>query len=214
MAHNNTQGRGQVPAIFTPVVMLLLLLSGCASTATNTKLASEAHAALVEANRDFTLGGQPIHPALIHLFQGWESDDGPVVVAIDVREGQDSHEFAVPMQRNGAEILCELPDKDPVERFGYQRLGTLEDGTHVVRTVWNGGGSANFEHLLLLRFYVELYHRPEGDSDWRLVLHEVGDYALGDRDEGEIILEAHDVKIEPSAERTTEYILRPDETVP
>ena len=169
---------------------------------------------MVEANRDFTLEGQPIHPALIHLFQGWESDDGPIVVAVDVREGQDSHEFSSPVTRTGTEFLCELPDKDPVERFGYQRLGTLSDGTHVVRTVWNGGGSAEFEHLLLLRFHLEFYHRPEGTDDWRLVLREVGDYALGDRDEGEIILEAGDVKIEPSTERTSEYVLRPDDALP
>jgi len=186
--------------------------AGCATTPPHSSdFPPEARQALAEANRDFTLEGQPIHPALVHYFEAWLTDDGPIIVAVDVREGQSSREFSTPVFRNGNEFHSEVPDTDPPEHAGYQRIGRLADGTHVLRTFCNTGGSANFEHLLLFRFHLEIYHRPEGKADWRLVLREVGDIDLGDRDEGQIIVEANDVKVEPSVERTAEIIVTPDE---
>jgi hypothetical protein len=169
-----------------------------------------AQQALQEALRDFTCQGQPIHPALIHLFDGLEADDGPVIVAVDVHEARDSNQFFTPVLRNGPDIYCDLPDTNPPEHFQYRRLGALADGTQVLITSWNGGGSGNFENLLLVRFQLEAYRRPEGQRDWRLILREIEDFPLGDRDDGAITIESDRVIVGPSRYRAQPVIVTPD----
>jgi len=170
----------------------------------------EAQQALREALRDFTCEGQPIHPALIHLFDGLEADDGPVIVAVDVHEARDSNQFFTPVLRNGPDIYCDLPDTNPPEHFHYERLGALADGTQVLKTSWNGGGSGDFENLLLVRFQLEAYRRPEGQRDWRLILREIEDFPLGDRDDGNITIQPDHVIVGPSRYRTQPVTVTPD----
>jgi hypothetical protein len=187
---------------------VLLALAGCASPPAPPP---EAAPALTEAKRDFTYQGQPIHPALVHLFDGSEADDGPTILAVDVREAQNDNQFSTPVQRDGDVVSAGLPDTDPPERCHYRRLGVLTDGTQVVESSWNGGGSGQFEHLLLLRFYVEPFHRPEGTPDWRLALYYVGGMPLGDRDEARVTLAGDHVVVGATAIHPQERNLAPED---
>jgi hypothetical protein len=180
------------------------------ASASAAALPPEAQQALQEALRDFTCAGEPIHPALIHLFDGLEADDGPVIVAVDVHEARDSNQFFTPVLRNGPDIYCDLPDTNPPEHFHYERLGALADGTQVLKTSWNGGGSGDFENLLLVRFQLEVYRRPEGQRDWRLILREIEDFPLGDRDDGAITIQPDRVIVGRSRYRTQPVTVTPD----
>jgi hypothetical protein len=199
------------------VGIFLFTLSACSTpsaqpktSASSADLPPAATAALAEAQANFTFNGEPIHPALIHLFDGLASDDGPVIVAVDVHEAYHSNQFSAPVQRSGPDIYCDVLDTNPPENLHYQRLGVLADGTQVLKTSWNGGGSGDFENLLLLRFQLEPYRRPEGERDWRLVLREIEDFPLGDRDDGSITVESTRVIVGSSRYRTKPVVVTPD----
>ncbi len=186
----------------TVLTLAALLLSACASpppVAPVANMPPAARVALNEARRDFTFAGKPIHPAVIHLFDPEIADDNPDIIAVDIREAQDGSLAASPVtvHTNGA-VSATAPDPDFPTRCEYERLGVLADGTQVVKTEWNGGGSGVFEHLLLLRFEIAGWHHYDGTLDWQLVLRVVTLLPLGDHDEGAITVEPDRVIVGPS----------------
>ena len=48
---------------------------------------------LPEWETNFTFNGKSIHPAIIHAFEGWISDGGPIVVAIDVAAAEGTNQY-------------------------------------------------------------------------------------------------------------------------
>jgi hypothetical protein len=180
------------------LLALSLFLAACATPPPAPVIPPAARLALDEARRNFTFAGQPIHPAVVHLFDTDISGDNPDIIAIDVREAQESNLAASPVTILNGAVAATSPDPDVPLRCEYERLGVLADGTQVVKTEWNGGGSGVFEHLLLLRFEIDGWHHYDGTLDWRLVLRVVTFLPLGDHDEGVITVEPNRVIVGPT----------------
>ncbi len=189
----------------TGAACMLALLAGTGGCATRAgrvehRLPAAAHVALEEANRDFTCAGRPIHPGLVHEFEGWLSDGGPITLAVDVRAACWSDEYpdSVITARDGR-VSYEVPGTSPAEWYAYEHMGRLANGTHVLRTVWSGGGSGRFVNLLLVRLHIEPAPAEAGSPDYRLVMSVQRSVPLGDRHAGAIRVRGDRVIVEPSA---------------
>jgi hypothetical protein len=71
----------------------------------------------------------------------------------------------------------------------YRHLGVSPGGTHVLHTLSSGGGTGIFEDLLLVRFHKDRVRHDSEQRD-RLLMTRVGNFILGDRDDGDIRFEA------------------------
>ena len=158
---------------------------------------------LPEWETNFTFNGKPIHPAIIHAFEGWISDAGPIVVAIDVASAEGTNQYAIPVYRYQDFVGCKLPDTDPEESYGYRWVGRMADGTHVVRGTLITGGTGKFETLFFFRFSVDNgYAVPDQSRKQRMILNVTGWHSLGDRADPTVtIVDDHvDVIPQPASE--------------
>jgi len=114
---------------------VLLALAGCASPPAPPP---EAAPALAEAKRDFTYQGQPIHPALVHLFDGSEADDGPTILAVDVREAQNDNQFSTPVQR----MATSFPPACPTPIRPSAAITGVSASLPTARRWWKAPGTA------------------------------------------------------------------------
>ena len=203
------RGCGCRPSVAALVV--LVVAGGCAPRArTNgAALTPTMVAALDRANRDFAYAGGPVHPRLVQEFEGWLSDGGAITLAVDVRAAHGTDEYSEPVRASAGWVECRYEADGRPQSYAYRRLGTMSDGTHVLETAWNGGGSGTFTQLVFVRFTVEpLSHNQRDDADsYRLVMKCVRDFPLGDRDDGVIEVSADRVRIGPSRHRDREVVL-------
>ena len=169
------------------VILTLVLVFRPGREHVDKDVSSGLSEALAEANQDFTYKGTAIHPKLIQEFEIWLSDYcPPVTVSVDV--------IAATQARNEYESTGIITVGDTWFRYNseeqgyyeYRRLGTLESGIHVLETAYSGGGSGIFMGLLFVRFAVDKPYNLDGLPYERLLLQVVGDYGLGDRDNGSI----------------------------
>jgi hypothetical protein len=173
-----------------PRLMLALIASaiaGCGTVARSGSTRqirgpSRGDELLAEAEAFFTFHGARIHPLLVQEFEGWLSDGGPVTLSVDVNAAEGTDEYGAPVKLDGNEILSDIPNAQPGQRYGYERIGVLRDGTQVVKTSDYGGGTGVFQSLMFLRFKLQEHRRFNGQVEKRLVLSVVDAYPLGDRD--------------------------------
>lgn len=155
----------------------------------------------------FTYADSPIHPAAVMELSGVLADPLPKTAAIDL-EG---------FTRSNAVSGSVVSEKDRTvwlhdeERcgtgcFGYRTLGCSPTGTWVLWTVSNGGGTGYFENLLLVRLERDVVTTNTGRRN-RIVLRSVGEYGLGDRDDGGVRFEGNQVFIGKSRYRDADVVL-------
>ncbi len=173
---------------FKEMRISILSILFCLICLHNPALAGEA---LDEANSAFTYKGLPVHPFLVKEFLNWLSDDRPpMITTVDVSAAFNTNKYQNDEVENqddwwGVEWQEDLEITTAYCSFGYQWLGKLEDGTHVLEVADWGGGSGVFMDLLFVTF-------SEGEILWKgkkekqLLMSIVGTYTLGDRYEGEI----------------------------
>lgn len=171
---------------------------------TNAKGAS-AQASTVEA---FQYQGQPIHPKLVEEFEGSLADAGPCpTVVVDVAAAFGTNEYAEAVETTATGLV---KYESPAGWYGYVHLGTLEDGTHVLRTASNGGGSGVFTNLMFVHVDPpRSATSPTGSEFRRVLMHHLGSFPLGDRDDGAVSVEADRVVVGPSRYRALSTTLRP-----
>jgi hypothetical protein len=170
--------------------MKKILLLTCLILITTPLMASEA---LDEANARFAYQGKPIHPFLVQEFSNWMSDRRPPMIAtVDVAAAFDTNKYQLDIARQEADwVIAETkpePGKGLLENyalFQYRGLGRMADGTHVLETGANGGGSGMFMDLMFIRFS-EGEIMLEGKNEKQLLMSIVGIYSLGDRYGGEV----------------------------
>ena len=155
---------------------------------------------LREELQHFRYKGNPIHPALIEDFVGPLDGSPPRTILIDIDKAdtvvtpiayRDFHGFVSysDSERHGDEGY-----------FKYHYLGRTPAGTYVIKTASSGGGSGVFMTLLFLRCRVET-------PGPRLLLECLGEFCLGDRDNGTVRLEGDNILIGASKYRAQEVIL-------
>ena len=147
----------------------------------------------------FKLNGKPIHPKLIQEFEGWLSDGGPITISVDALAAMGTDEY----NEGDVEVDEEWVRYYASEResYSYKRLGRLNNGLHVLRTAYWGGGSGVFSSLLFVRFVISkgLDGHLHSDNDLtsyeRILMTIVCNYGLQDRYGGEIKLMAQENKV-------------------
>lgn len=200
--------------------MTMAFLTGCAAVCffvllvligdkTNpVELSPEMQRALEKADRDFSFGGKPIHPELIKEFETWFSDkSSPVTVSVDVAAAVHAHnEYdtdVVAIENNRVRAT----NSDGRGFYEYERIGTLKNGLHILRTYDCGGGSGVFQNLFFVRFSPDVAYGGDGQSYERLLMTVVGEFPLGDRDNSRIEISLNKVIISPSKYRSKPTVL-------
>jgi hypothetical protein len=151
----------------------------------------------VQSPNTFLYAGEPVHPKLVEEFEGWLSDARPpITVAVDVAAAFGTNEYSEPVATTDSGLVRYTTDGG---WYGYQHLGALSDGTHVLRTATNSGGSGVFMNLVFVRLETDLAVRPAGTKYKRTLMHNLGSFVLGDRDNGAIYVD--DERVEVGASR-------------
>ena len=164
-------------------------------------------ALLAEVDEHFTAGGKPIHPKLVHEFDGWMSDAGPVTLKLDLTNGMHANDEYYEPEVSVREVTTAddghavnwrhgtYGESEDYISYTYRHVGRLADGTHVLATSENGGGSGYFGGLSFVKASAE----PVGDTGrWRVVLETRGTFPAGDRSDPEVRIEGNHVVYGPS----------------
>jgi uncharacterized protein len=141
-----------------------------------------------------------ISPRIINDLSTWMSDLGDQVVAINLTESQGSNRYFGNIESRrvgtGTYVYYRTPSGTRDAEFGYTYVGRTASGIDVLRTWYSGGGSGEFETLLLVKL-----ERSEsggelrstgGNSETltfktpRLLIRKLGDIGLGDRYDGDV----------------------------
>ena len=184
---------------------LTLLAIACAAPPAKTT------ALLAEVNDHFTADGRPIHPKLIWEFSGWLSDAGPITLKLDLTNSLGTDEYwerevttEAPTDRDAGPAVRwvhgKFSEPNTYEDFTYRHLGRLADGTHVLFTSENTGGTAYLQSLSFVRAAAE----PVGRTGrWRVVLETRGTVPVGDRSSAAFGVEAGRVWVDDGKGRRT-----------
>lgn len=160
--------------------------------------------------RGFTYADRPIHPAAVMELSGVLADPLPTIAAIDLEGFTRSNAVSgsVVSEEDGTVWLHD-EERCGTGCFGYTTLGCSPTGTWVLWTVSNGGGTGYFENLLFVRLEKDVVTTNTGRRD-RIVLRSVGEYGLGDRDDGGVRFEGTQVFIGKSRYRDADVVLTID----
>ena len=163
-------------------------------------------ALLAEVNQHFTAAGKPIHPKLIWEFSGWKSDAEPITLKVDLTQSLGTNEYGEDevnardskLSDNGQLVEWKhgkFSEPAHYENFIYRHVGRLTDGTHVLFTRENTGGSGWFEQVSFVTATAE----PVGDTGrWRVALETRGTFPAGDRSDARVRIEGDHVLLGPS----------------
>jgi len=147
---------------------------------------------MAELNKTFTYKGKLLHPRAIKDLTSWVADPLPGPIAIDVEGTYDTNRyFGEYTKREDGLIFIDLKQKyvELEGWFGYEYLGRLANGFHVLRIFDNGGGTGVFQSLLLVECIVNYEYKIDGSRREMLVLQRRGEFGIGDRYDGEIKIE-------------------------
>ncbi|ELA4932455.1 hypothetical protein ACJPQX_22705 [Vibrio vulnificus] len=144
-----------------------------------------------------------ISPAIIEDLNGWLSDTGGQVVAVNIADSNGSNRYF------GDITVESVADGYPIVRFQdnektivYQYVGCSFSGVHILRLTSNYGGSGSFNYLMLLTLTtdssVDFERETKATSKDRLVVKKVGSISLGDRYNGHISYKWGFLHISPS----------------
>jgi hypothetical protein len=157
---------------------------------------------LDEANTRFTYEGDPIHPLAVRDLLSHLLDPAPGPVSVDLagtrgRRGWSNRYFVekISIEPDGTVRVSKVPGG----WFAYRRLGAVRSGTHVVQTWDSGGGSGVFTNLVFLKFVLDVDFQGTTSEQFvarpMLLMRRVGEFGLGDRYGGTIVVREDTVEI-------------------
>ncbi|MDR2858216.1 MAG: hypothetical protein LBV50_10275 [Novosphingobium sp.] len=147
-----------------------------------------------------------VSPRIIQDLEGWISDGGEQVVAINLNEAIGTNryfgEFGSERSTGGdsdtiltmAPRSCQDGTCDDPASFSYQWVGSTSRGIHVLRTALNSGGTGVFESLLLVTLVFDQGFSYDADNKsltagrQRCLIKRMGSIPLGDRYDGKVSL--------------------------
>ena len=142
---------------------------------------------------------EAIRPKLVEEFESWLSDNRPPsTVMVDVAAAFGTNEYSDVVESLASGLVRYASG---AEWYGYEHLGQMTDGTHVLRTASSGGGSGIFQNLLFVRLREDETRTPEGESYARMLMEVVGRFVLGDRDDGTVEVQGDRVVVGASRHR-------------
>lgn len=183
------------------VLAVTLSLMGCAApvepspcpSATLLSRNAEVLRAFHEVEKTFSLHGKPIDRRIILQFDPWPAvQELSFVYSIDLLAATEALRYA-----NGPTIEEQFSGWEGNGDYQYTYVGKLANGTHVVRTDFNGGGTGWFSSLIFLRASVKRIMGPADAGEMRLLLSLIATYSLGDRYGGPIRIRGNHLLIGP-----------------
>lgn len=151
------------------------------------------------ARSDFTFNGRPIHPMSVQALVGDLASEQAVVAAVDL-------DGSARNKSNSAKVTVEngiVTARDGDGFVAYRPIGTTPGGIHVLVVMVSGGGSGVFMDALWVK-EVRDSVGEDGKKRDRTMLMRVGQFTLGDRDDGEVKLEGAKLLIGRSRYRNTD----------
>ena len=154
-----------------------------------------------------------ISPEIISDLSTGLADHGDLIVSINLDDAQGSNRFAKDVKTRKLSkkgypfVFVEYP---PVEKgdnpgeFGYQFIGKTTNGIFVIQTLdATGGGSGEFENLMLLTFEKdttidESIHRHKIALKTRTLLKKLSEIGLGDRTDNSIRINGNKITMKSS----------------
>lgn len=135
--------------------------------------------ALNELDRALVYRGKPIHPGLIRQFIGSMADQGfPIGVSVDVAAAYGNKQYLADDVKEPEKGFFKVSMGEDGGFFAYRWLGRMADGTHVVQTFLNGGGSGTFCTLCFIRFSQGEGRDSDGTAYGRLLMTVLQTYPL------------------------------------
>jgi len=147
----------------------------------------------------FSVNGEPIHPKIIQALSTWMSDSGDQIVSINLYDSQNSNRFCCKNNIKSRKTL-----KNPIiyfskenQEFGYQYIGRTKSGIDIICTYEYGGGSGIFESIMLLKIeddYGIVFDKKNSivtATRPRRLLKKLGEFTLGDRWDGELMVKGN-----------------------
>jgi hypothetical protein len=127
--------------------------------------------ALNEIDKGFLCGGKPIHPGLVLNFIGSLAPKGiPITASVDVAAAFNSNQYFADDVQKAENGSYRITEGNGQGFFAYRWCGRMGDGTHVVRTFLNKGGSGVFSHLCFVRFARATSWEPDGKAYAQLLM--------------------------------------------
>lgn len=173
-------------------VVTLLFFTAFVSLVFAQKSGSENNSAMrrkiAELNRNFTYQGKPINPLAIQDLVAWAADPLPGPIAVDVGGTIDSNRYYgdYEVRKNGFVYIDVPVDEDTKGWFGYEHLGRLANGLHVLHTYYNSGGTGIFESVLLVECFADFEYREKGRRRQLLIIKRRAEFKMGEGDSGEV----------------------------
>ncbi len=146
------------------------------------------------------------HPRILEDLTTWESDGGDQVVAVNLLQSQESNRYfcdsIMTRKLDDARYPYVYYERDKKSKsrfpdeFTYQYMGQTKNGYYILETWDQGGGSGEFENLLVLSV-VKDTALEDLDSTVkhteRILLKKLGQIALGDRSYCKVNIDANRV---------------------
>jgi hypothetical protein len=175
-------------------------------------LASESNPIDAELDR-FQWRGHPIHPGVIYQLNTALSDSHPLIASVDLEGACDSQRFADPPESENGFLSYKNAAELGAGYFDYRHLGRSSDGKHVLLTACSGGGSGDFEDILIVKFSHDSLN-DDGRLRDRIRMTLVGHFTLGDRDDGKVEVRDDNLFIGKSRYRDTDKVISLTKDVP
>lgn len=150
-----------------------------------------------------------VHPKMVWELMPWLSDTDQQMLSLSVSAWEGSNRYYEEIEKktfnDGHEFIYYTCRRGEHLRFGYVYHGKSDSGIHVLETIENTSGSANFVSLFLCRLTIESKYEIEdgklGIEEAREVLHLIKTIPLGDRWTGDITVNGNQLKVGPDRGR-------------
>lgn len=158
----------------------------------------------------FSYAGRPVHPAAVMELSCDLADPLPKIAAIDLEGFTRSNAVCQSVvTEEGGHIWLRDEERCGTGFFRYRSLGRSPANTWILLTESNGGGSGCFQSLLFIRLDEAVVMTNTGSRD-QIILKCVGEYVLGDRDEGTLRVDGNRLFIGKSKYRAEDVVLTID----
>lgn len=196
------------------ILEFFLIFSLSVNAAASDVSSSNEVASIKDILDDFTYQLKPIHPGCVREFEVSLADSPPPIVrSVDVRACVKSNELYMPFKtgEDGYESYEYDIGQGEKGTFAYKYIGKSDNGIFVLATRSNTGGTMVAESIFLVLDYFSNYWdfdiKGKKSEDRRLIITNLGQIPLGDRDSGTVTLNGNKLALGASQYRDTEVTI-------
>ena len=153
-----------------------------------------------EIDKRFYFQGNPINPYIMDELNGggFAMSDGSTTMVIDLKAANASKQFKDTAAQKGTSFTTSTISYGmPYQTsFGYQYLGKTDNGVHVVRTSYWGGGTGVFSNIYFIRFKIRKGFDFDGIGNDQILMCIEGYCPERDRSTGNVKIKNNTISID------------------